>query len=452
MENGLELANKALEFGAKVLDEDVMEVDEEQVNMEKTGENEGIDNDFQNLTDEEENDKSLDGASGVGEDNNSIENVDQLKKGKKLWKHFVIVDFLVSNVLISSLSIFGFFFIFSLFIFGLTMLVSSLRKMKYWNKNGYYAYYHRFFPLISVDIVWLIFIGAVSHWCLVFIWNLRGMFGVIWSHCFDINFLVVLVASHGSLAARQFLCLASSTQLQRSSLGITTAMELFFMVAQVDDMVSIKLDVYHHPVVITILSEQMRSTYDVWMVYMVNGKSFRKGNNSVTDLSGRGAERTWSLVYVNWFATDYYSYNALEFDFGDGLYFLIQTFLWKRFSLVWRLRDAKGRGILQIRLRSDGMRHLTMLLLMCLASLSQTHTLLKYTEKTVMGVDYGCMVFQMMLIWSVSDDFVKLEMFGMEWTQQLMQIWSVYFDQGNCMDISQSWSLWKYYVDTNDIS
>nr|VDD49245.1 unnamed protein product [Brassica oleracea] len=149
------------------------------------------------------------------------------------------------------------------------------------------------------------------------------MFGVTWSHCLDINFLVVLVASHGSLAARQFLCLASSTQLQRSSFGITTVMELFFMVAQVDDMVSIKLDVYHHPVVITILSEQMRSTYDVWMVYLVNGKSFRKGNNSVTDLSGRGAERTWSLVYVNWFATDYYSYNALEFDFGDGLYFLI---------------------------------------------------------------------------------------------------------------------------------
>ncbi|CDY44193.1 BnaC05g15500D [Brassica napus] len=424
MENGLVLANKALEFGAKVLDEDVME----------------------------EKDKSLDGASGVGEDNNSIENVDQLKKGKKLWEQFVIVDFFVSNVLVSSLSIFGFFFIFSLFIFGLTMLVSSLRKMKYWNKNGYYAYYHRFFPLISVDIVWLIFIGAVSHWCLVFIWNLRGRFGVTWSHCFDINFLVVLVATHGSLAASQFLCLASSTQLQRSSFDITTVMELFFMVAQVDDMVSIKLDVYHSPVVITILSEQMRSTYDVWMVYMVNGKSFRKGNNSVTDLSGRGAERTWCLVYVNWFATDYYSYNALEFDFGDGLYFLIQTFLWKRFSLVWRLRDAKGRGILQIRLRSDGMRHLTMLLLMCLASLSQTQTLLKYTEKTVMGVDYGCMVFQMMLIWSVSDDFVKLEMFGMEWTQQLMQIWSVYFDQGNCMDISQSWSLWKYYVDTNDIS
>ncbi|KAF3606815.1 hypothetical protein DY000_02045944 [Brassica cretica] len=22
------------------------------------------------------------------------------------------------------------------------MLVNSLRKMKYWNKNGYYAYYH----------------------------------------------------------------------------------------------------------------------------------------------------------------------------------------------------------------------------------------------------------------------------------------------------------------------
>ena len=78
MENGLELANKALEFGAKVLDEDVMEVDEEQVNMEKTGENEGIDNDFQNLTDEEENDKSLDGASGVAGENNSIDNVDQL--------------------------------------------------------------------------------------------------------------------------------------------------------------------------------------------------------------------------------------------------------------------------------------------------------------------------------------------------------------------------------------
>ena len=85
-----------------------------------------------------------------------------------------------------------------------------------------------------------------------------------------------------------------------------------------------------------------------------------------------------------------------------------------------------------------------MLLLMCLVSLSQTQTLLKYTEKTVMGVDYGCKVFQMMLIWPVSDDFVKLEMFGMEWTQQLMQIWSVYFDQGNCMDISQSWSLWKF--------
>ncbi|KAF3606816.1 hypothetical protein DY000_02045945 [Brassica cretica] len=165
MENGLELANKALEVGAKVLDEDMME----------------------------EKDKSLDGASGVAEENNSIENVDQLKKGKKLWEQFVIVDFLVSNVLISSLSIF------------------------------------------------------VSHWCLVFIWNLRGMFGVTWSHCLDINFLVVLVASHGSLAARQFLCQASSTQLQRSSFCITTVMELFFMVAQVDDMVSIKLDVYHHP-------------------------------------------------------------------------------------------------------------------------------------------------------------------------------------------------------------
>ncbi|WZZ25311.1 hypothetical protein YC2023_008712 [Brassica napus] len=80
MENGLELANKALEVGAKVLDEDVME----------TGENEGIDNDFQNLMDGEEKDKSLDGASGVAEENNSIENVDQLKKGKKLWEQFVI--------------------------------------------------------------------------------------------------------------------------------------------------------------------------------------------------------------------------------------------------------------------------------------------------------------------------------------------------------------------------
>ncbi|CAF1704807.1 unnamed protein product [Brassica napus] len=186
-------------------------------------------------------------------------------------------------------------------------------------------------------------------------------------------------------------------------------MELFFMVAQVDDMVSIKLDVYHSPVVITILSEQMRSTYDVCMVYLVNGKSFRKGNNSVTDLSGRGAERTWCLVYVNWFATDYFSYNALEFDFGNGLYFLIQTILWKWFSLVWRLSDIKGRGFLQIRLRSDGMRRLTMLLLMCLASLSQTQTLLKYTEKTVMGVDYGCKVFQMMLIGPVSDVFCEVE-------------------------------------------
>ncbi|KAG5392048.1 hypothetical protein IGI04_022011, partial [Brassica rapa subsp. trilocularis] len=398
MENGLVLANKALEVDVKVLDEDVMEVSEEHVNMEKTGENEGIDNDFKNLTDGEEKDKSLDGASGVAEKNNSIENVDQLKKGKKLWEQFVIVDFFVSNVLVSSLSIFVLFFIFSLFFFGLIMLVSSLSKMK-------------LFPLISIDTVWWIFIGAVSHWCLVFIWNLRGRFGVTWSHCFDINFLVVLVATHGSLAASQFLCLASSTQLQRSSFDITTVMELFFMVAQVDDMVSIKLDVYHSPVVITILSEQMRSTYDVCMVYLVNGKSFRKGNNSVTDLSGRGAERTWCLVYVNWFSTDYFSYNALEFDFGNGLYFLIQTILWKWFSLVWRLSDIKGRGFLQIRLRSDGMRRLTMLLLMCLASLSQTQTLLKYTEKTVMGVDYGCKVFQMMLIGHVSDVFVKLKMF-----------------------------------------
>ncbi|WZY84611.1 hypothetical protein YC2023_030995 [Brassica napus] len=100
MENGLVLANKALEVDVKVLDEDVMEVSEEHVNMEKTGENEGIDNDFKNLTDGEEKDKSLDGASGVAEKNNSIENVDQLKKGKKLWEQFVIVDFFVSNVLI----------------------------------------------------------------------------------------------------------------------------------------------------------------------------------------------------------------------------------------------------------------------------------------------------------------------------------------------------------------
>ncbi|CAN7020547.1 unnamed protein product [Brassica rapa subsp. trilocularis] len=109
MENGLVLANKALEVDVKVLDEDVME----------------------------EKDKSLDGASGVAEKNNSIENVDQLKKGKKLWEQFVIVDFFVSNVLVSSLSIFVLFFIFSLFFFGLIMLVSSLSKMKYWNKNGY---------------------------------------------------------------------------------------------------------------------------------------------------------------------------------------------------------------------------------------------------------------------------------------------------------------------------
>ena len=118
MENGLVLANKALEVDVKVLDEDVMEVSEEQVNMEKTGENEGIDNDFKNLTDGEEKDKSLDGASGVAEENNSIENVDQLKKGKKLWEQFVIVDFFVSNVLVSSLSIFVLFFIFSLFFLG----------------------------------------------------------------------------------------------------------------------------------------------------------------------------------------------------------------------------------------------------------------------------------------------------------------------------------------------
>ncbi|CAF2129315.1 unnamed protein product [Brassica napus] len=89
MENGLVLANKALEVDVKVLDEDVME----------------------------EKDKSLDGASGVAEKNNSIENVDQLKKGKKLWEQFVIVDFFVSNVLVSSLSIFVLFFIFSLFFF-----------------------------------------------------------------------------------------------------------------------------------------------------------------------------------------------------------------------------------------------------------------------------------------------------------------------------------------------
>ncbi|KAF2530732.1 hypothetical protein F2Q70_00029513 [Brassica cretica] len=70
------------------------------------------------------------------------------------------------------------------------------------------------------------------------------------------------------------------------------------------------------------------------------------------------------------------------------------------------------------------MRWFTVLLLMCLASLSQTQTLLKYTEITVMGVDYGCKVIQRMLIWPVSYDFVHLEMLGMEWTQQLMQIWS----------------------------
>ncbi|KAF2530731.1 hypothetical protein F2Q70_00029512 [Brassica cretica] len=89
------------------------------------------------------------------------------------------------------------------------------------------------------------------------------------------------------------------------------------------------------------------------------------------------------------------------------------------------------------------MRWFTMLLLMCLASLSQTQTLLKYTEIPVMGVDYGCKVIQRMLIWHVSYDFVHLEMLGTEWTQQLMQIWSGYFDQGNYMDTSQMWSLWK---------
>ncbi|KAG2311984.1 hypothetical protein Bca4012_026509 [Brassica carinata] len=131
------------------------EVDEEQVNMEGTWENEGIDNDFRNLMGGEEKDKSLDGASGFAEENNSIGNVDQLKKVEKLWEKFVIVDFLVSNVLISSLTIFGFLFISSFFIVGLPMLVSSLSKMKYWKKNGYYAYYYRFLALISDDTVCL---------------------------------------------------------------------------------------------------------------------------------------------------------------------------------------------------------------------------------------------------------------------------------------------------------
>lgn len=227
MENGLELANKSLEVGAKVLNEDVMEVDEDQVNMEETREKEGIDNDFQNLMGGEEKDKSLDGASGFAEDNYSIENVDQLKKGKKLWEQFVVMVFFVS--LISSLSIFGFLFIFLFFIVGLSMLVISLSNMKYWNKNGFYAYYCRFFPLISDGTVWLFFNGAVSHWCLVFIWKLKGMIGVTWS-CSDIKSRFVLVVSYGLLAAKQFLCLTSSTQLQRSSFGITTVREFSFIV------------------------------------------------------------------------------------------------------------------------------------------------------------------------------------------------------------------------------
>ena len=125
---------------------------------------------------------------------------------------------------------------------------------------------------------------------------------------------------------------------------------------------------------------------------------------------------------------------------------IVYLVYWSCFGSEVLSYGFKSRGYLQIRLRSDGMRWFTMLLLMCLASLSQTQTLLKYTEITVMGVDYGCKVIQRMLIWPVSYDFVHLEMLGMEWTQQLMQIWSGYFDQGNCMDTSQMWSLWKFML------
>ncbi|KAF2554095.1 hypothetical protein F2Q68_00033915 [Brassica cretica] len=48
------------------------------------------------------------------------------------------------------------------------------------------------------------------------------------------------------------------------------------------------------------------------------------------------------------------------------------------------------------------MRWFTMLLLMCLASLSQTQTLLKYTEIPVMGVDYGCKVLSCRLVMGFS--------------------------------------------------
>ena len=104
---------------------------------------------------------------------------------------------------------------------------------------------------------------------------------------------------------------------------------------------------------------------------------------------------------------------------------------------------VSGQGLIRYGFRSDGMRCLVMYP-MCLTSLSQTQIPLQFFETKFMDVEYGCTFSQMRLIWHVLEVFIEWVLFGMEWTQWLMQLWSGYLDYGNCMVFPKIWLLWNF--------